>query len=105
MSTAILPGLGAVETTAQTEGPACGVEAQTVLSFDVEEHHRIEAAAGLSIGEGLKAHYRERLAPPTHWLLARLAEHNIRATFFIVGEIARHSPDLVRAIHRGGHEV
>jgi polysaccharide deacetylase family protein (PEP-CTERM system associated) len=94
-----------VEKIAWPEKSAAGVEAQTVLSFDVEEHYRIEAAAGLNIGDGLKAHYRERLVPSTHWLLDRLAEHNIRATFFVVGEIARHSPELVRAIHRGGHEV
>ena len=87
------------------ERPAPPAPAQTVLSFDVEEHHRIEAAAGLSIGDGLKAHYRERLGPETHWLLDCLAAHNIRATFFVVGEIARHSPGLVRAIHRAGHEV
>ncbi len=85
------------------EGPAPAP--QTVLSFDVEEHHRIEAAAGMAVGDGLKAHYRARLGPSTHWLLDRLAEHGIRATFFVVGEIARHSPDLVRAIHRAGHEV
>jgi polysaccharide deacetylase family protein (PEP-CTERM system associated) len=28
-----------------------------------------------------------------------------RATFFIVGQIARHQPSLVRAIHQAGHEV
>jgi polysaccharide deacetylase family protein (PEP-CTERM system associated) len=105
MLTSIVTDPGVVETTARPEGQASAVEAQTVLSFDVEEHYRIEAAAGLSIGDGLKAHYRERLGPSTHWLLDRLAEHDIRATFFVVGEISRHSPDLVRAIHRGGHEV
>jgi polysaccharide deacetylase family protein (PEP-CTERM system associated) len=105
MFTSILSATGVVKTTVRPEDHASAVEAQTVLSFDVEEHHRIEAAAELSIGDGLMAHYRERLGPSTHWLLDQLAEHNIQATFFVVGEIARHSPDLVRAIHRGGHEV
>jgi len=105
MSTAILPGSEVAQAPVRPEVRASGVKAQTVLSFDVEEHHRIEAATGLCIGEGLKVHYRERLGPSTHWLLDRLAEHNIRATFFVVGEIARHSPELVRVIHRGGHEV
>src|SRR5438067_4975912 len=95
-------GLGVMAT---PPGPASAEAAQTVLSFDVEEHYRIEAAAGLSVGDGLKAHYRERLCSSTYWLLDRLAEHDIRATFFVVGEIARHSPELVRAIHRAGHEV
>ncbi len=76
-----------------------------ILSFDVEEHYRIEAAAGLRIDDGLKAHYRERLDVSTRWLLDHLAARGIRATFFIVGKIARHNPDLVRAIHRAGHEI
>jgi polysaccharide deacetylase family protein (PEP-CTERM system associated) len=78
---------------------------RVILSFDVEEHHQIEAAAGLSVPPAAQAHYRERLGPPTYWLLEELAAHDIRATFFIVARIAEHSPELVRAIHRAGHEV
>jgi polysaccharide deacetylase family protein (PEP-CTERM system associated) len=76
-----------------------------ILSFDVEEHFRIEAATGLSIDPALKSHYSGRLEPSTHWLLNRLAEHDIKATFFVLGEIARSHPRLVRAIHSAGHEV
>jgi polysaccharide deacetylase family protein (PEP-CTERM system associated) len=78
---------------------------QIVLSFDVEEHDRIEAAAGLHIAPALKAHYRERLADSTRWLLDTLARAEVRATFFVVGQIADHDPGLVRAIRAGGHEV
>src|SRR5262245_47376545 len=80
-------------------------EPQVVLSFDVEEHYRIEAAAGLDIDADLKAHYAKRMDVSTRWLLDQLGERNIKATFFIVGQIARHNPSLVRAIHRDGHEV
>lgn len=76
-----------------------------ILSFDVEEHFRIEAAKGLAIDPAMKAHCRERLGPSTRWVLEQLDQHGIRATFFIVGEVARHSPGLVRAIARAGHEV
>jgi polysaccharide deacetylase family protein (PEP-CTERM system associated) len=79
--------------------------AHVILSFDVEEHFRIESAAGLDVPAGLKEHYRGRLEPSTRWLVDRLAEHGIQATFFILGEIARDYPALVRAIHRAGHEV
>src|SRR5262245_1278977 len=96
----------------RSRGFACGPAERpsasafpTVLSFDVEEHHLIEAAAGLAIEPALKTKCRERVAPTTHRLLDQLAGHGIRATFFVVGEIARHSPELVRAIHRAGHEV
>jgi polysaccharide deacetylase family protein (PEP-CTERM system associated) len=76
-----------------------------ILSFDVEEHDRIEAAASLSVAPELKAHYRARLEPPTRWLLDELEKQEIRATFFLVGQIAQHNPGLIRAIHEAGHEV
>jgi polysaccharide deacetylase family protein (PEP-CTERM system associated) len=77
----------------------------TILSFDIEEHHRIEAAAGLAISAQQKEHYCARMDVSTRWILDTLAEKDIRATFFIVGEIARDNPTLVRDIHRAGHEV
>src|SRR5438093_8071449 len=78
---------------------------QVILSFDVEEHYRIEAAAGLRIHPDLKAHYAARLEPSTRWLLDELEHNGVRATFFIVGDIARHNPALIRAIYQAGHEV
>jgi polysaccharide deacetylase family protein (PEP-CTERM system associated) len=79
--------------------------AEVILSFDVEEHHRIEAAAGLAIEPAHKVHYDERVEPATRWIVDELAKSSIRATFFIVGEIAESNPGLVRDIHRAGHEV
>jgi polysaccharide deacetylase family protein (PEP-CTERM system associated) len=76
-----------------------------VLSFDVEEHHRIEAAVDLMVPGGQIAHYRDRMDATTRWLLDRLAAHQAKATFFIVGDITLHNPGLIRAIHRAGHEV
>jgi polysaccharide deacetylase family protein (PEP-CTERM system associated) len=83
--------------------PSGGLEA--ILSFDVEEHFRIEAAAGVPVRAELRTHYRDRLDHSTRWLLDQLAEHGLRATFFVVGQVARRNPSLVRAIYRGGHEV
>jgi polysaccharide deacetylase family protein (PEP-CTERM system associated) len=85
-------------------GPAAGPP-QIILSFDVEEHDRIEAAAGLDVGPALKEHYRRRVGPSTRWLLDQLDRFEVKATFFVVGQLARDNPDLVRAIHRAGHEV
>jgi polysaccharide deacetylase family protein (PEP-CTERM system associated) len=79
--------------------------AEVILSFDVEEHHRIEAAAGLTIAPALRDHYGARVVTATHWLLDRLATRDIKATFFVVGQIAHRDPALVRAIHQVGHEV
>jgi polysaccharide deacetylase family protein (PEP-CTERM system associated) len=76
-----------------------------VLSFDVEEHHRIEAAAGLAISRDTKSQYRQRMERTTRRLLDVLARAEVQATFFVVGDIARTAPALVRAIHGAGHEV
>ncbi len=79
--------------------------ARIILSFDVEEHHCIEAASGLVVEPALQAHYRARLEPQTLWLLEQLEAHKLKATFFLVGQIARHSPRLVRTIAAAGHEI
>jgi polysaccharide deacetylase family protein (PEP-CTERM system associated) len=78
---------------------------QVILSFDVEEHHRIESAAGLSVPPGWEAHYAERLETSTRWLLEELARASARATFFVLGDLAQRHPKLVRAMHDAGHEV
>ena len=41
----------------------------------------------------------------TEALLALLARHGVKATFFLTGEKARARPDLVEAIRRAGHQV
>ena len=81
--------------------PASGL----ILSFDVEEHWRIEQASGLAIDPGLKARSGARVESTTRWLLGLLDRAGQKGTFFIVGEVARASPGLVRAIHGAGHEV
>jgi len=90
-----------------TQSPTTDIArpARVVLSFDIEEHHRIEVAAGLDVGEHGRAYYRDRMESVTYWLLEELASRNIRATFFVVGELARLSKDMVRAIAESGHEV
>ncbi|CAN5916926.1 DUF3473 domain-containing protein [soil metagenome] len=82
-----------------------GSGVEVILSFDVEEHDRIEAASGLAIDPALREHYRGRVAPVTRWLLERLEGMGVKATFFLLGEYARGEPGLVREIHNAGHEV
>lgn len=76
-----------------------------VASFDIEEHFRIEAAVGLDCPAELKADYSARMEGATRRLLAQLADAKTLATFYIVGEIAKTHPKLVRDIHAAGHEV
>ena len=48
---------------------------------------------------------RGDVIPAVHWLLDFFARHQVRATFFILGEIAQWYPDLIRAVAAGGHEI
>jgi peptidoglycan/xylan/chitin deacetylase (PgdA/CDA1 family) len=41
--------------------------------------------------------------PWTPRLLDLLAEHSVRATFFLIGNFVQQRPDLVRRIHAAGH--
>lgn len=43
--------------------------------------------------------------PHTQHLLDVLAEHQVKATFFLIGKYVRQRPDLVRAIHSAGHVI
>jgi polysaccharide deacetylase family protein (PEP-CTERM system associated) len=85
--------------------PATAAPPRVILSFDVEEHDRIEAAAHLLPDAARRANYGRRMEETTRWLLDCLGARDILATFYLVGEIARDRPSLVKAIHRAGHEV
>jgi polysaccharide deacetylase family protein (PEP-CTERM system associated) len=76
-----------------------------ILSFDVEEHDRIEAAAGLACTRSQKSHYAERMEICTRWIMDELAAADIQATFFVVGQIGRTHRGLVRDLHNAGHEI
>ena len=79
--------------------------AAVVLSFDIEEHHRIEAATRLQPAPESAATYGRRMEATTRRLIDQLAGAGAPATFFIVGEIAQSQPQLVRAIAAAGHEI
>ncbi len=76
-----------------------------IVSFDIEEHDRIEAAVGLSVSAELRADYAARMEVRTRRILDQLAAAKALATFYIVGEIAKTHPQLVRDIHAAGHEI
>jgi len=46
-----------------------------------------------------------RVVQNTGRLLGLLAEHNVKATFFVLGKVAEQYPDLIRSIAAQGHEI
>ena len=46
-----------------------------------------------------------RVVDNTHRILNLLDQHNVQATFFVLGWFAEHTPDLIREVERRGHEI
>lgn len=74
------------------------------FSVDVEDYFHVEALAS-TVDRHSWAQLDYRAEESTRRLLDLLAAQGVKATFFILGWIARRSPQLVRAIHDAGHEV
>jgi len=71
------------------------------LTVDVEDwYHSV-----LEIEPADWPRHEDRVGPATERLLACLAERGARATFFVLGHVAEHHPDLVPAIEAAGHEI
>jgi polysaccharide deacetylase family protein (PEP-CTERM system associated) len=47
----------------------------------------------------------ERVVSLTRRILELLERHDVKGTFFVLGQVAEVFPELVREIHAGGHEI
>lgn len=75
-----------------------------VLTFDVEDwFHLLEHGATRTPEDWMR--YPSRVERNTERLLELLQRHEVRATFFCLGWVARRFPQLVRAIAAAGHEI
>ncbi|MBV8487614.1 MAG: hypothetical protein JO161_05000 [Planctomycetaceae bacterium] len=79
--------------------------APVVLTLDIEEHHWIEAAAGLRLGQEIRGAHNDRMCRVLDWILGQLGALQIRARFFFLGKIAKSNPSLVRTVRQAGHDV
>lgn len=71
------------------------------LTIDVEDYWSIFSRDWLHID----AQPSDAIVRNTEWFLQVMAEHNVYATFFILGEVAKKFPLLIRKIAEGGHEL
>lgn len=74
------------------------------MTVDVEDYFHVAAFAD-SIDRSQWEHLEYRAEANTHRLLELFAQTGIRATFFVLGWVAKRSPGLVKAIHAAGHEI
>lgn len=74
------------------------------FTVDVEEYFQVRALeSAVSRDQWLTR--PSRVGRSIEELLASLDKHEVRGTFFVLGWIAKHRPEVVRAIVRAGHEV
>ena len=75
---------------------------RNVLSIDVEEYfHATELHTSSKQWSALPS----RIEVQVRTVLELLERHKVTATFFILGWIAEHHPNVVREIARAGHEI
>ncbi len=72
-----------------------------VLAIDLEDWHQLvhRRMTGELIDQ------EPRVFAQLDFLLELFAEHNVRATFFVLGMLAERYPELVKRVAYGGHEV
>jgi polysaccharide deacetylase family protein (PEP-CTERM system associated) len=75
-----------------------------MLSFDVEDWFQVENLKE-AIPRASWSSCKLRVVENTHRLLDLLELHDTKATFFILGWVAETVPNLVKEIHRAGHEI
>jgi len=73
---------------------------KNIMTIDVEELFHAEYARNLRRKENV---FRTPFSLSV--ILKLLEEHNTKATFFIVGEVAEKYPSVIKEIIDGGHEV
>jgi polysaccharide deacetylase family protein (PEP-CTERM system associated) len=79
-------------------------EMLNALTVDVEDYFHTEALASLVRREQWDE-MPPRVLANTRRLLELLAKHDVRATFFFLGWVAEHFPQLVRETAQAGHEL
>ena len=77
---------------------------QHALTVDVEDYFQVSAFANqINIQDW--PNWPLRVEQNTHALLELFEKRNISATFFVLGWVAERCPELIRSIHKAGHEV
>jgi len=74
------------------------------LTIDVEEFFQVHALSR-TVAMDAWGSYPSSVTESTELILNLLSGGDIKATFFCLGWIAERHPDLIRRIHRAGHEI
>lgn len=81
-----------------------GMNLLNAFTVDVEDYYHVSAFEQ-HIDRSQWNTHESRVQASTRRLLRLLEKHAVRGTFFVLGWVADHHPDLVREIHAAGHEI
>lgn len=73
-------------------------EVTNILTIDVEDWYMDTDISTWSL-------YEDRIVKSTQKILEILDESNTKATFFVVGYVAEHFPELIKDVKDKGHEI
>lgn len=74
------------------------------MTVDVEDYFHVSAFDGI-IDPKEWSNISPRVGSNTHRLLDLFNENNVKATFFTLGWVAKHCPDVIKRIVDEGHEL
>jgi polysaccharide deacetylase family protein (PEP-CTERM system associated) len=74
------------------------------MTVDVEDYFQVSGFAHL-VSSSQWNSMESRVARNTERLLTLFEQVGVKATFFVLGWVAERFPDLIKRIHRDGHEL
>lgn len=74
------------------------------FTVDIEDYYMVSAFADVVRFEDWHR-FESRVEGMTGRILDLLEEHDVKATFFILGWLAERSPEIIKKIHAAGHEI
>ena len=80
------------------------MKSANILTIDVEDYFQVGNFAKV-IKTSDWGRYESRVTKNTEMILRILEEAGISTTFFVLGWVAERFPELVKEIHKAGHEV
>lgn len=77
---------------------------RNAITIDVEEYFHPEEVRS-SVVESMWTVFPSRIGDQVDRVLDLLDKHNVKATFFVLGWVARNKPAVIRRIASRGHEI
>lgn len=88
----------------RTSGTTSAARIANAFTIDVEDYYHVSALAP-AIPRDTWADRESRVSASTERLLGLLDERQVKGTFFVLGWVADHVPQLIKRIAAQGHEI